>query len=147
MICGVDTTFLVHSEVREASGHELARKWLREQLAKGGQMALAPQALAEFVHVVTDPARFAAPVSLDLAVGRARDWWTAREVQQVHTTATTMTVFADWMREFRLGRERIPETLLAATYWSHGVRRIVTSNEQAFAIYGCFEVVDWRAAV
>jgi predicted nucleic acid-binding protein len=145
MICGLDTTFLVHAEVRETSGHEQARAWLRARLDGGEQMALAPQTLAEFVHVVTDPARFSKPVPMDAAVARAREWWTAREVVQVHTNATSVALFADWMREFRLGRKRVLDTLLAATYWSHGIREIVTSNGRDFAIFGCFDVVDWRS--
>jgi hypothetical protein len=49
-------------------------------MVAGDRLALAPQALAEFIHVVTDPRRFAQPLRMDEARHVARQWWTAREV-------------------------------------------------------------------
>jgi predicted nucleic acid-binding protein len=64
MIYGIDTTFLVQVELREVPGHKVARAWLREILSKHPQpLGLAPQVLTEFIHVVTDPRRIAAPLS------------------------------------------------------------------------------------
>jgi hypothetical protein len=31
--------------------------------------------------------------------------------------------------------------MLAATYFSNGVRSIVTTNARDFAVFGCFEIV------
>jgi len=45
-IHGIDTTFLVQVEVREVPGHEVAREWLDQALAKHPQpLALAPQVI------------------------------------------------------------------------------------------------------
>jgi hypothetical protein len=45
------------------------------------------------------------------------------------------------MREFRLGRKRLLDTLLAATYFSHGVCTVVSSNACGYSIFGCFDVI------
>jgi len=138
MTCGIDTSFLVHAEIKEAARHQQARVWLGREIAGGRQLALAPQVLVEFVHVVTDPARFSSPLEMETALDRAQSWWTAREVLQVHTNPGSVRLFRDWMLEFRLGRKRILDTLLAATYFSHGIREVAASDPKDFAIYGCF---------
>jgi predicted nucleic acid-binding protein len=53
---GADTSFLVAVEIVEHEHHADALRVLRELLTRGDRVALAPQVLAEFVHVVTDAA-------------------------------------------------------------------------------------------
>ena len=55
MIRGLDTGFLVASEVTEHAEHAAARHTLAALLAAGDLLAIAPQVLAEFIHIVTDP--------------------------------------------------------------------------------------------
>jgi predicted nucleic acid-binding protein len=140
MTCGVDTTFLVQLEVRSAPGHGHARSWLREAVESGARLALAPQVLTEFVHVATDAARFERPLSVPAAAQRANDWWNAREVQQVHADANAVSVFFDWLEKHRLGRKRLLDTMLAATYFAHGLTDIVTSNARDYSIFGEFRI-------
>jgi predicted nucleic acid-binding protein len=61
MIHGLDTGFLVAAEVRE---HADARTTLAQVLWAGDFIAIAPQVLAEFIHVVTDTRRFAQPLDM-----------------------------------------------------------------------------------
>lgn len=65
---GVDATFLVQLEVvdrpAQKSAHELLQ---REILSPQVPLALAPQVLAEFIHVVTDPRRFSATADFGLS--------------------------------------------------------------------------------
>lgn len=82
---GADTTFLVQIELREAPGHEAAHAILRREVLDGGEpLALAPQVLAEFIHIVTDPKRFEQPLTVAEAIDRASFWWNAREVQHLY---------------------------------------------------------------
>lgn len=62
MTHGLDTSFLVAAEVACHADHTVARALASSLRQKGDQFALAPQALAEFMHVVTDAKRFTAPV-------------------------------------------------------------------------------------
>ena len=71
---GLDTGFLVAAEVVEHSDHAAARLKLAELLAAGDRFALAPQVLAEFIHVVTDSRRFAQPLDIGAARDLAEQW-------------------------------------------------------------------------
>jgi predicted nucleic acid-binding protein len=133
MTCGLDTTFLVQAEVQEAKGHGDAVRWLRAAVGKGTLLALAPQVLAEFIHVVTDPTRFARPLNTGAAIARAQGWWAAPEVRRVYPNEAAVRLFHDWMREHRLGRKRILDTMLAATYYANGVTDIVTTNARDYS--------------
>jgi predicted nucleic acid-binding protein len=72
MIHGLDTGFLVAAAVAEHADHGAARLELSAMVAAGDRIALAPQVLAEFIHVVTNPRRFTGPLSMDEArhIGR-----------------------------------------------------------------------------
>ena len=100
---------------------------------------LAPQVLSEFVHIVTDPRRFANPLPMERALDQAAFWWNAAEVQHAFPTPESTRTFLAWMRTHRLGRKRLLDTQLAATLYAHGVRRIATANRGDFAIFGVFE--------
>lgn len=139
MIHGIDTTFLVQVEVREVPGHAEARGWLNEALAKHPQpLVLAPQVLTEFVHVVTDPRRFAFPLSMEEALEKAQGWWEASEVKPVYPSLDSTRLGLLWLRQHRLGRKRLLDTQLAATYYAAGVTRLLTLNMSDFEIFGVF---------
>jgi len=141
MISGVDTTFLVEVEVVESPRHAPARKFLEDSiLGRENTLALAPQVLSEFVHVVTDNRRFARPLGIEEALARAELWWRAKEVKQVFPGPEAADLFLEWMRHFRIGRKRLLDTQLAATYWAAGIKTIVSSNVRDFAVFG-FDVV------
>jgi predicted nucleic acid-binding protein len=74
---GLDTSFLVAAEVSCHSDHTAARTLASSFRQNGDHFALAPQAVAEFVHIVTDARRFTAPLTMPQALERARIWWDA----------------------------------------------------------------------
>ena len=140
---GLDTTFLVQIEVQQAEGHGAAMEVLRrEVLGRDREAALAPQVLAEFVHVVTDPRRFERPLSMAQALAKASFWWNAREVERVFPDEQVVHRFLVWMREHGLGRRRLLDTLLAATYYESGITRIVTSNARDYRVFGVFDPIE-----
>lgn len=134
---GADTTFLVQLELIELPAHKAAHELLqREILQPQVPLAVAPQVLAEFIHVVTDPRRFQKPLTADEAVAKARFWWNAAEVQHVFPSNDSTGLFLDWMQRHQLGRKRILDTQLAASLWTAGVRQIITANPADFQIFG-----------
>ena len=100
--------------------------------------ALAPQVLTEFIHVVTDPRRFAHPLSMTEAIDRAQLWWDAQEVKPVFPSQDSTRLTLQWLRDHRLGRKRLLDTQLAATYFANEITQIATSNTQDFALFGVF---------
>jgi predicted nucleic acid-binding protein len=117
-------------------------EFLRRQLRDQSTLALAPQVLAEFVHVATDARRFQVPLPMARALERAQMWWEFREVHQVFPGPDSSRLFLRWMAEHGLGRKRLLDTQLAATYYSAGVSTIVTTNARDYAIFGCFEIEE-----
>lgn len=141
MTHGIDTSFLVAAEVAEHPDHSEASLKFRQFRSSGDRFALVPQVLAEFVHVVTDSKRFSQPLSMADALERAEIWWNSPEVDQIGTDTFSMRTFFVWMRQHRLGRKRILDTLLAASFHEAGVRSILTTNSRDFSVLGDFTCV------
>lgn len=141
MTLGIDTSFLVHLEIRESAGHEVSRAFLNDRVLNAGHvLALAPQVLAEFIHVATDPRRFEEPLTMSLAIEKADYWWRAAEVRPVVPESAAVTLFTHWMTRYALGRKRILDTMLAATYVAAGIRRIVSTDARDYRIFEELEV-------
>ena len=64
---GLDTCFLIAFEAASHSQHTAVHALVRQCLSSGDDFALAPQVLAELVHVLTDQRRFAQPLSMAAA--------------------------------------------------------------------------------
>lgn len=142
MIHGLDTGFLVATAVAEHTHHSTARLILTELIAAGDRIAIAPQVLAEFVHVVTDPRRFSIPLNMETACSIAGQWWTATEVEHVFPIDPTAQQFFQWLNQFLLGRKRLLDTLLAATYHQAGITSILTTNAPDFNVFGVFQCIE-----
>jgi len=104
-------------------------------------LALTPQVLNEFVHAVTDGKRFREPLPINRAIEVAELWWNGESVQQIFPTPESVRLGFQWMRQHGLGRKRILDTQLAATFYSHGVTRILTGNARDYRVFGCFELI------
>lgn len=142
MIHGIDTSFLVAVEVEQHPDHQVARNLLDQLVSRGDTFALAPQVLAEFIHVITDGRRFESPLSMTAATHRAERWWTADEVSAAYPKDHAVSTFVGWLREHQLGRKRLLDTLLAATYLDFGVNSILSTSARDFKVFGCFSVLS-----
>ena len=137
--------FLVQLEIQEAEAHDAALEALRGKIpGRDREAALAPQVLNEFVHVVTDARRFERPLSMAQALAKANFWWNAKEVERIFPQEQTVARFLAWMEQHRLGRRRLLDTLLAATWYESGITRIVTSNVRDYRVFGVFDVIEIR---
>jgi hypothetical protein len=68
-------------------------------------------------------------------------WWTARDVNQVFPDDRATRLFLAWVRQYSLGRKRLLDTLLAATYRVAGVSSLLTTDPSDFATFGGFTCV------
>jgi predicted nucleic acid-binding protein len=142
MAIGIDTGFLVASEIGEHPGHRVARDLLIEQASKRNTFVLCPQVLAEFIHVVTDPRRFKNPIPMPEALSRTESLWNAKEIRKVYASDDSTALFLHWMRIHRLGRNRILDTQLAAVYYSANVKEIATTDFRDFKVYEVFNIYE-----
>lgn len=143
---GLDTGFLVAAAVTEHAEHADARATLARLLGAGDQIAIAPQVLAEFIHIVTDPRRFTHPLDMAAAWQLAEQWWRASEVIHVFPDDSATRLFLDWLKQFSLGRKRLLDTLLAATYRQFGIQSLLTTNPMDFGVFGVFVCVTPKSA-
>jgi predicted nucleic acid-binding protein len=144
MTVAIDTDFLVAVEIRDHLFHKPADAVLSRLLEEGHKLAVAPQMLAEFVHVVTDSKRLKDPLSMEEALARAEYWWQAREVVRIYPEGDAVYTWIEWLREHRLGRKRLLDTMLAASACSYGISTIVTNNEKDFKVFGSFEILTYK---
>jgi hypothetical protein len=75
------------------------------------------------------------------AIQLAEQWWTARETVRSFPNHGTTWQFLSWLRQFSLGRKRLLDTLLAATYAEAGIRSLLTTNPADFAVFGLFNCI------
>jgi len=59
-------------------------------------------------------------------------------MQQIETGGDAVTWFVEAMKRHRLGRKRVLDTMLAATYRSAGIRSIFKLNVADFEVFGEF---------
>ena len=136
MTHGFDTNFLVAAEVAEHPDHARVWRRIRELKAQGDRFAVTAPVLAEFVHIVTDARRFKLPLPMEQALIEAGRWLNASDVEHVAPDDAAMKWFLDAMDRHRLGRKRVLDTMLAATYRSAGITSLLTLNGADFAVFG-----------
>ena len=71
----------------------------------------------------------------------AEQWWTAREVVRVFPDDAATRQFLAWLHQFSLGRKRLLDTLLAATYRQAGIQSLLTTNQADFSVFGVFTCI------
>jgi predicted nucleic acid-binding protein len=140
-LIGIDTSALIAFEDKSHAEHARIVQLLKRKMKRGELLVLCPQVLAEFIHVVTDDRRFPKPLTMVQALSRAEWWRSVRECRWVYPDEASMELFLGWMAEHRLGRKRVLDTLLAATYTAQGVTKLATLNRSDFDAFDRFEFV------
>ena len=143
MTYGIDTDYLVALEIRDHIHHEAADLLLGQLLDSGHDVAVAPQTLAEFIHVVTDPRRMRDPLEMGEAIQRAESWWEAKEVVRLFPNDRSVGDWLVWLNRHRLGRRRLLDTLLAATLSSYGIKKLITNNASDYEVLDAFEIIRY----
>ena len=136
MTHGFDTSFLVAHEVACHPDHAGTRARLAGLRAAGDRFGLTSQVLTEFIHVVTDAKRFTAPLTIEQAIDRSRAWWDSPEVEHIAPDDGSVKWLLDSMTRHHLGRKRVLDTMLAATYRSAKISSILTLNSADFSVFG-----------
>lgn len=144
MTHGVDTDFLVAAEIIDHPFHRSADQLLTRLLSEGHDFALAPQTLAEFIHIVSDARRMPKPLTVSEAIAKTEEWWNASEVVRVFPNDHAVSQFLRWHRSHRIGRKRLQDTLLAATFKAAAIEKLVTNNASDYQVFGCFEIIVFR---
>jgi len=138
---GLDTGFLVAWAVPEHANHAACRLLAADAVRQGWTFGITTGILAEFLHVVIDPRRFAHPLTMADATAVASFWSHAAEVSLLRQDSGVTTTWLDWLTRHQLGRKRLLDTLIAATWHSAGITEVWTLNPDDFAVFGCFRLL------
>lgn len=84
------------------------------------------------------------PLVVTDAISRAENWRQAAEVVRVFPDGSAVSDFFAWLRQHQLGRKRLLDTLLAASFRQAKVTKIITNNAKDDEVPGAFEVVGFR---
>lgn len=139
----LDTNILVLSHIAAAPGHAEVRSYVLTQLADDHvTLVVTPLVLHEFVHVVTDPRRFAPPLSMSEALAIARLYVGHTNVECLALDRSAIVRAFGLMEQHRLGRKRIADTLFASVLLENDVRELITCNPNDFAVFDAFDLID-----
>ena len=122
----------------EHPDHDGVWRRIRELKVQGDSFALTAAVLAEFMHIVTDPRRFKLPLTIAQALTEAGGWMDASDVEHVSPDDRAVKWFFEAVAMHRLGRKRVLDTMVAATYRQAGITSLLTLNGQDFEIFGDF---------
>lgn len=142
MILGVDTDVLVTWVMTGTPLHGSIRRLFDDEIReRGGQLALTPQVIQEFLHVSTDPRRFERPFSMAEALRICRSLAEAKEILWIVPSREVLPRTLDLLETLKLGRKRILDTALAATLECAGVHRLATLNARDFEVFSFLDLV------
>jgi predicted nucleic acid-binding protein len=139
---GLDANILVQLAFEGHPGNARALAAVQAEIARGERLVFPPLIATEFLHVATDGRRFAPPLSMAEALGWLEDFASNSTVGLIQATDESFNQTLRWMREYRLGRNRVLDTHLAAILHTAGVGRLRTANAADFRIFGVLEIVE-----
>ena len=141
---GIDTCFLIDLEITDSPRHAGALKLFEEwREEKHSVLAVFHQTFLEFQHVITDARRFNAPLTMEQAVERTWFWIDQERVKVIYPTETSLKRAFLWTKMYKLGRNRIQDTHMAAAFIESGITELWTANPSDFSVFDSFTLVDY----
>jgi hypothetical protein len=142
---GIDTNVLIYAHLPAFPEHAASRAFLGEQLRRPDRtVVVTALVLHEFVHVVTDPRRFEPPLQMAEALAVARRYLGRSNVECLPVDEDGCVRMIDLLERHRLGRNRVADTLFAATFLTHGVRDLATCDPEGYRPFEELRLVDPR---
>ena len=142
---GIDTCFLVDLYWGDSPRHSNAISiFNREASAPDVELALYYNCFNEFLHVITDAKRFENPFTMKEGLSVIDEWCNLDRVRVLYPNDSSVKRAVTWLSMYKLGRNRINDTQMAAAYISNGVFSIITANPSDFTVFDVFDLVDYR---
>jgi hypothetical protein len=92
--------------------------------------------VGEICHVVIDEPQFQHPFSMETALNKSACAGGTQPSRTKHLpTDGPIALFHTWMRRHRIGRKRVLDTLLAATYRAADVTSLLKLNATDFKVF------------
>ena len=140
---GLDSNVLIAAHLPAHPAHERVRRFLLAcARSTDDTLVVTPLVLHELVHIITDGKRFDPPVSMSEAIAIAGLYLRRSNVECLDVGEAAVAHAFELIGRHHLGRNRIADTLLAATLITAGVPEIVTCNPRDFGVFEGLRVTD-----
>ena len=117
----VDANLLIYAIDRNAVQHEVATKWLAEQLNGPRRVGLPWQSITAFLRIVTHPRAYAKPLGPDAAWQQALDWLAAPVAWIPEPGPEYRRILGQLITSYGIRGNLIPDASLAALAIEHGL--------------------------
>jgi predicted nucleic acid-binding protein len=138
---GLDCNILIQLAFADNAANARTAAAVQAEVKQGHKLVFPSLVVDEFLHVATDPRRFAPPFTMTEAVDWIENFLKNLAIELMEANKTSMDQTLQWMRQFGLGRKRILDTHLAAVLYANGVTRLLTANPADFQVFGVLEIV------
>ena len=142
---GLDTCFLIDLYWQDSPRNKSARA-LFSKIGKDDsvQLAIYFNCFNEFLNVITDTKRFENAFTIKEAIDVIDFWCDLDRVKVLYPSDTSFKRTLAWMNMYKLVRNRVNDTQMAACYLSNNITSIITANPKDFEIFQSFELQDYR---
>jgi uncharacterized protein len=130
----VDANLLVYSFSSDMPEHEAALRWLEDQFASGGRLALPWESLNAFLRLVSNPRVFSKPVTPLTAWRQVEDWLHHPVTWVPAPTEQHAAIMGELYRGGSFAANDAPDVHLAALAISHGLR--LATRDAGFKRFG-----------
>lgn len=137
---GLDTNFLVDLDWDESPRYEKVTKMFDEWRKTDKEIYIFYNVFLEYLHTITDSRRFPSAFTMKQALGRVDYWQSHSRIKVIYPDEKDFSLCECWLKTYNLGRNRLIDTLIAASYYNNGITEIWTSNPKDFEIFEEFEV-------
>jgi uncharacterized protein len=117
----VDANLLIYAIDRQAARHEVATRWLAEQLNGPRRVGLPWQSITAFLRIVTHPRAYAKPLGPDAAWQQVLDWLAAPVAWIPEPGPEHGRILGQLITGYGIRGNLIPDASLAALAIEHGL--------------------------
>jgi toxin-antitoxin system PIN domain toxin len=137
----LDTNILVYALYQSSPHHQSSRALLDQAKQPGVGFCLAPQNLAEFYAIVTNPRRVTQPKSVDEALAAIADILALPGISLLPNPADLVARWTQLVRLHAVTGAKVFDAQLVAVMVSNGVQKIYTFNVADFLLFSGIQVV------
>ncbi len=145
----LDTTFLIDLYWTDSPRHNKAVSFYKSLYEKKEfceeEIIIYYNCFNEFIHVITDAKRFSNAFSMDTALEIVDTWCNLERISIVYPFEKSFSMAKAWLSIYKLGRNRLNDTNMAACYAQCGASKIVTANPADFKIFQVLDTIDYSA--
>ena len=143
MSLGLDSCFLIDLYWEDSPRHVTVLEKFKEIASSGQEVCVYYNCFNEFIHVITDAKRFENAFSMEEALAVVDEWRDLENVRILFPDDQSFGRTVAWLSIYKLGRKRLNDTNMAASYVHSGVSEVITANPKDFEIFKELKVIGY----